>query len=127
MRVVALDHVVLAVSDIERSVSWYTALLDVKVERLEEWRAGDAPFVSLRLDAATLIDLLEVDGRDAPQLSVDHVALVVEGVDLSALAARGDLEVEMGPVRLWGARGWGEGVYLRDPDRNRIEIRTYGE
>ncbi len=26
---------------------------------------------------------------------------------------------------LWGAQGYGEGVYVRDPDGNMVELRTY--
>jgi catechol 2,3-dioxygenase-like lactoylglutathione lyase family enzyme len=128
VRVVGLDHVVLAVSDVERSVQWYCDLLDLSTERVDEWRSGSAPFVSLRIDATTVIDLFvaPADNEDsATRAAVDHVALVVTDVDLNELAARPDLEVEMGPARLWGAQGWGEGLYLLDPDGNRIELRTY--
>ncbi len=31
----------------------------------------------------------------------------------------------MGPADLFGARGVGRGLYLRDPDSNRVEQRTY--
>ena len=97
-----IDHNVLCVSDVERSVTWYCDRLGLVAERLEEWRAGDALFVSLRVDAATLIDLLadEPSGRN---------------VDI----------IEMGPASLFGARGQGDGVYVRDPDGYRVEVRTY--
>jgi hypothetical protein len=58
-------------------------------------------------------------------VNVDHLALVVEGVDLDALAASGRFEIEMGPADLFGAQGTGRGVYLRDPDGNRVELRAY--
>ena len=123
MRVEGLDHAVLVVSDVERSVSWYRDLLAVEVERLEEWRDGGAAFVSLRIDPTTIIDLFQ----GAPEGgAISHLALVVTDVDLAEVASRDDLDVEMGPSALWGAQGEGSGVYLKDPDGNRVELRTYG-
>lgn len=58
-------------------------------------------------------------------MGIDHVALVVTDVDLDELARRTDLDVEGRPAVLWGAQGNGRGLYLRDPDRNLIELRTY--
>eukprot|EP01041_Mallomonas_annulata_P019323 gene19322-biopygen12402 len=53
MRVLELDHVVFRVADMERSVQWYRDLLGLEVVRLEEWRRGEAPFVSVRVTADT--------------------------------------------------------------------------
>jgi catechol 2,3-dioxygenase-like lactoylglutathione lyase family enzyme len=121
-RVTGLDHVVLKVADPEVSVEWYGRVLGLQPERLEEWRRGEAPFVSLRIDAGTIIDLLAdpPDGRN-----VDHMALVVDGMDLDALAASGQVEVVVPPMRVWGARGWGHGLYIADPDGHTVELRTY--
>ena len=122
MRVVGIDHIVLRVRDVETSVAWYADRLGMSVERLAEWRRKEALFVSLRVDDATIIDLVE----GAPEgVNVDHVALVVDGVDLVELAASGDWDVEMGPSELSGAQGLGTGVYVRDPDGHRVELRTY--
>jgi catechol 2,3-dioxygenase-like lactoylglutathione lyase family enzyme len=122
MDVIGLDHVVFIVADPEASVRWYSAVLGLGAERLDEWRAGEVPFVSVRVSTTTVIDLLEgaVTGRN-----VDHIALVVQGVDLDEVAARADLEVASGPSRVWGAQGWGRGLYLRDPDGHVVELRTY--
>ena len=121
-RVVGLDHVVLVVRDIERSVRWYAEQLGLEVERLEEWRAGRAPFVSLRVAPGTIIDLLEGD----PEVrNPDHVAFVLEDVDLDELADSGRFEVDRGPADLSGARGTGRAMYVLDPDGQRVELRSY--
>ena len=122
MRVLELDHVVFRVSDMERSVQWYRDLLGLEVVRLEEWRRGEAPFVSVRVTADTIIDLQlgTVDGTN-----VDHVALVVDDVDLAELAASGRFGDVAPPRKLFGARGVGMGIYVRDPDGHGIELRTY--
>lgn len=44
---------------------------------------------------------------------------------VEALAASGRFDVVAGPSDLWGARGQGRGLYVRDPDGNVIELRTY--
>ncbi|MFM7062501.1 MAG: VOC family protein [Actinomycetes bacterium] len=123
MRVTGQDHIVLTVADAERSLAFYAGLLGLAPERLEEWRAGDAPFVSVRVDATTVIDLQE---GERTGVNVDHVALVVEDVDLDELAASGDFKVVRRSGRLWGAQGYGHGMYVADPDGNVVELRTYG-
>jgi catechol 2,3-dioxygenase-like lactoylglutathione lyase family enzyme len=117
------DHVVLVSPQPERLVEWYTTELGLTAERLEPWRRGEVPFVSLRVSDAFLIDI--VAGTPTGR-NVDHLALVVDGVDLDEVAASGRLDVEMGPADLFGARGVGRGLYVRDPDGNRVELRTYG-
>ena len=122
MRVTGIDHYVLHVTDVERSVAWYGAKLGLQPERLDEWRRGEVPFASLRVSESSLIDLLL-----APRTgeNVNHVAFVVTDVDLHALAASGAVDVESGPADLFGARGQGIGLYIRDPDDNLVELRTY--
>lgn len=122
MRTTGIDHYVLHVADAERSVAWYGEVLGLEPERLEDWREGKAPFVSLRVDDSTIIDLLQAERTGE---NVNHVAFVVEDVDLDELAASGSVEVDSGPADLFGARGTGRGLYIRDPDANLVELRTY--
>ena len=90
---------------------------------MEEWREKKVPFVSLRVNEGTLIDLFQGERTGE---NVNHVAFVVEGIDLDELAASGRYTVEMGPADLFGARGNGRGLYIRDPAGNLVELRTYG-
>ncbi|MDP1820687.1 MAG: VOC family protein [Acidimicrobiales bacterium] len=122
MQLVGPDHIVLVSEDPERLVSWYASSLGLEVLRLEEWRRNEVPFVSLRVSPTFLIDVMlgARSGRN-----VDHLALTVAGVDLDELATSGRFEIEMGPADLYGAKGVGRGVYVSDPDGNRVELRTY--
>ena len=122
LRITGFDHVVLRCADVEATLAWYHDLLGLELVRVEEWRAGQVPFPSVRVSDDTIIDLVPGpidDGR------LDHLCLVVEPVDLSALAASGDLDVVEGPVRRFGARGDGTSLYVRDPDGLVVELRHY--
>jgi len=122
MELLGPDHIVLVSPDPERLVSWYAERLPLTVLRLEEWRRNEVPFVSLRVSPTFLIDVMR---GDRTGMNVDHLAVHVAGVDLDELAASGAFEVEMGPADLYGAQGQGRGFYTRDPDGNRLELRTY--
>ena len=122
MRVTGLDHVVLHVADAEVSLAWYEQVLGLEGVRVEEWRRGEVPFVSVRVDPSTIIDLFEGGVDDG---AIDHLALVVTDVDLDALAESGTVDVVTGPAPRWGARGMGRSVYVRDPDGHVIELRVY--
>ena len=125
-RVTGFDHLVLNCGDVEASLAWYTDRLGLEGFRVTEWRSGAAPFPSVRIDETTIIDLL-----DAPRsgVNIDHLCLVLEPTDLRALAASGVFDVVGdGPISgLSGACGVATSLYVRDPDRNVIELRCYEE
>lgn len=123
VRVTGLDHIVLNVADVERSLAWYTGELGLGGERVEEWRNGKAPFPSVRVDETTVIDLVA-----APRTgeNVNHVCLVIEPDGIDDLVNSGRFEVLEGPVERWGAQGVATSVYLWDPDQNLVELRHYG-
>jgi catechol 2,3-dioxygenase-like lactoylglutathione lyase family enzyme len=123
IKVDSLDHVVLNVADVERSLAWYMGELGLPGERVDDWRANEAPFPSVRVDATTVIDLVAAERSGE---NVNHVCLVIEPTDLDALVASGRFQVLQGPVPRWGAQGMAQSVYVRDPDGNMIELRHYG-
>lgn len=124
LRPVAFDHLVLVVADVERSLAWYVDDLGGEPVRVDEWRAGEAFFPSVRFSADTIIDI--IPGERAGQ-NVDHFCVVVEPVDLEAVKSSGRFDVVEGPARRYGARGDGTSLYVRDPDGNVVEIRHYGD
>src|SRR3954451_19833392 len=119
MRVTGLDHIVFDCADVERSVAWWCGELGLEPLRLEQWRRGEAPFVSVRLDEHTIIDLQAAERTGE---NVNHIALTVEDVDLDELASSARFDVIRGPATLYGARGTGRGLYIRDPEGNVIEL-----
>jgi len=122
-RALALDHIVLVVADVERTLTWYTRHVGLTPVRLDEWRGGEAPFPSLRVDAATIIDV--VRGEIGPARGhLDHLCFVVSATDLAALADDPELEV-IDQGERYGARGVGQSIYVHDPDDLLVELRCY--
>ncbi len=124
VKVTGLDHIVLNVADVERSVAWYRDKLGLEVSRLEEWRRGEVPFPSLRIDATTLIDVFALDRTGE---NLNHFAVVVDVDDLQAVIDSGEFELDgpEGPAERFGAQGQGLAIYTLDPDGNTVELRTY--
>ena len=56
-KISAMDHIVLNVPDIDRSMAFYTQVLGLESERWEEFRQGKVPFPSVRVSPETVIDL----------------------------------------------------------------------
>ena len=127
LQVQALDHIVLAVADVGRSLEWYCDRLGLAPVRADEWRAGDVPFPSVRISTDTIIDLIARDAEtDASAPNLDHFCLVVSAEDLQAVRQSDDYEIVRDPdFALFGARGMADGLYIRDPDGNEIELRAY--
>ncbi|MEK7214531.1 MAG: VOC family protein [Chloroflexota bacterium] len=132
--IVEMDHIVLNVADIDRSLAFYTKVLGLGAEREDEWRAGKIGFPSVRINSDTIIDLMTgpVPGATAGQKTqgnLNHYCMVVAGADLAPalehLASNG-VAVHNGPVSRWGAHGRATSVYLLDPDGNEVELRSYG-
>jgi catechol 2,3-dioxygenase-like lactoylglutathione lyase family enzyme len=121
LTVTGIDHIVLQVPEVAPVVAWYRDELGLAVERLEEFEAGQAIFVTVRIDATTIIDVLPGERTGE---NVNHFAVVV-AEDVDELAASGSFDVEIGPADLSGAQGQGRGIYIRDPAGNLVELRSY--
>lgn len=132
IRVTELDHIVLNVADVERTLAFYTDVLGLKGERVLEFREGKVGFPSVRINQRTLIDLNPSNPRGSGgsrEGNLAHFCLVVEKEDFSGIVEylKGhDVQVHQGPVSRWGARGQATSIYFFDPDGNEIEIRCYG-
>jgi catechol 2,3-dioxygenase-like lactoylglutathione lyase family enzyme len=122
MRVVAFDHLVLVVADVERSLEFYIDKLGLEAVRVEEWRDGKVPFPSVRVSPSTIIDIVKGERSES---NVDHFCLVVEPLDWPEVVDSGTFAVVDGPGPRFGARGTAESLYVQDPDKNTIELRYY--
>ncbi|MGR4868923.1 VOC family protein [Variovorax sp. LARHSF232] len=126
MQVTGLDHIVLCVVDVDRTLAFYRNTLGMqpREERPGKW--------SLHF-AGHKISLQEA--RSAPEIARATVpgsgnfCLVTDepiGEVASALRQRG-IDVFVGPVERVGAMGKLLSVYFRDPDGNLVEVSNRSE
>lgn len=129
-----MDHIVVNVEDEEKMIAFYSNVLEFPPERLEDFRAGDAPFPSVRLNSELIIDLFPKkmwqknarigQGRE----NLNHFCIALSKGAWENLMVRlhaNHIDIEEGPVLRWGAQGNGMSIYFRDPEENLIEARYY--
>src|SRR5712692_7846073 len=88
LRITAMDHIVLNVSDIDRSLAFYINVLGLKGERVDQFRRGEVGFPSVRISDTTLIDLMKVETpplTEGASRNLNHYCMVAESLDLTAL------------------------------------------
>jgi catechol 2,3-dioxygenase-like lactoylglutathione lyase family enzyme len=122
IRIESLDHLVLTVADVEATCTFYEEVLGMEVVVFGEGRKA------LRFGAQKIN--LHAAGREfepkaeRPTPGSADLCLIAStpiGAVMEHLLACGVVVVE-GPVRRTGATGPIVSVYIRDPDRNLIEI-----
>lgn len=132
-RMIAMDHIVLNVENMDTIVDFYTNVLGLEAERLEEFRQGKVGFPSVRINADTVIDLFPlkepVPATATPlRTDLNHFCMVLGKEDMPGfidhLKAHGVM-IEEGPATRWGAHGTGISIYFCDPEKRRIEVRYY--
>ena len=129
LRVTALDHFVLRVRDLDRSLAFYRDTLGLTVEFLDEHRAGTRPFVSARA-GSQLIDLVPDSNYD-PDAGLRaggflHLCVRIEGSlheAIEVLRSRHVDLIEETPMPRMGATGMGLSIYVRDPDGYVVELK----
>ena len=132
VKVHALDHLVINVSDVARSAEWYRRILGMEI-RVFDPGAGKPPRTSL-IFGNQKINVRPRDADKVEWFTADHEAAGSD--DLCFLtASRPDqvvahleacgVTIEEGPVARQGARGTLRSVYCRDPDGSLIEISSY--
>ena len=131
VKITEMDHIVLRTRDVEESLRFYTEVLGLQPERVEQWRAGEIRFPSARLNADTIIDFFASDniplGQDGPK-NQDHFCMVIDYTDMEELKERFEdlgVEIQAGPGKRWGSHGDGISLYIYDPDDNVVELRHY--
>jgi len=118
--VTGLDHVVLRVANIDRSIEFYVKVLGCPVER----RLESIGLVQLRA-GTSMIDLVPCGPGEEPGRNMDHYAVRIAKMDVPAVTAHLERNgIAVGPVlRRYGAEGYGSSIYVTDPDGNTVELK----
>jgi catechol 2,3-dioxygenase-like lactoylglutathione lyase family enzyme len=122
-----LDHVVVAVSEWERSNAFYRDVLGAELVALGPGRFAYA-FGDQRLNVhGPGTDAGDLVARDPVRPGNSDLCLEWPGPAEEAVEhLRGHgVRIEAGPVERPGARGRGRSVYFRDPDGTLLELISY--
>lgn len=125
MKVVGIDHFVLTVASIERTVDFYCRVLGMTVETF-----GPQKRTALRFGPHK-INLHQVDNTFDPKAehptmgSADLCFLVDDIEAVETQLARCNVPVLVPRSTRTGARGPLTSIYVRDPDLNLVELSAY--
>ena len=122
-----IDHIVLTVTDIERSIEFYQRVLGMEPVTFGEGRRA-LRFGSQKIN-------LHQSGKEYepkanyPQPGSADLCFVTDGSlagVIEHIYACGEAIID-GPVARTGALGPMQSIYLRDPDGNLLEVAAYGD
>jgi len=122
MRVQRIDHVVLTVRDLERTIAFYERALGMTAVSFGEGRRALA-FGDQKLNLHQAGNEFEPRARQPAPGAID--VCFTTDVPLDEVAAHlrtCSIEIELGPVDKVGARRALRSLYFRDPDGNLIEV-----
>ena len=89
VKITEMDHIVLRSKDVEVSLKFYTEVLGMKAERVEQWRSGEIRFPSARINADTIIDFFGSDQEPISKDGIknqDHFCMVIEPTDMEPVS-----------------------------------------
>ncbi len=127
MKISSVDHLVLTVRDIERSVSFYTGVLGMEKQVSATGRISlhfGNQKINLHLAGSEFLPCAKLPtpgSADICLLVKQPIAAVCRELD------KRQTELIEGPVTRMGAAGQLTSVYIRDPDGNLLELARYDE
>jgi len=132
VKVNALDHIVINVADVARTVEWYAKVLGMEARVFDPGHGkpvrtslvfGDQK-INVRPRHADKIDWFTAEHEMAGSDDLCFLTSSPPEEVVAHLKACG-VGIEEGPVTKQGARGAIRSVYCRDPDGSLIEISSY--
>jgi catechol 2,3-dioxygenase-like lactoylglutathione lyase family enzyme len=132
VKVHALDHLVINVSDVARSAEWYRKILGMEVRVFDPGQGKPVRTslifgnqkINVRPRDADKVEWFTADHQAAGSEDLCFLTKATPQAVVEHLKACG-VAIEEGPVAKQGARGTLRSVYCRDPDGSLIEISSY--
>jgi len=125
MKINRLDHFVLTVADIEATVAFYTQVLGMTEVSFGAGRRA-LTFGSSKINLHERGREFEPKAEHPVPGSADICLIVDDDIpDVIAQLGAAGVPIEEGPVERTGATGPIVSCYLRDPDRNLVELSNY--
>lgn len=121
-KILGIDHIVLRTNHIEKMLFFYCEILGCPIEKIQkeigltQLRAGDS-----------IIDIIEVQHKLVGGLqNIEHFCLRVNPfnrADLESFFQENGIELSRYGNR-YGAQGYGESFYIKDPEGNEVELKA---
>ncbi|MDX8567748.1 VOC family protein [Elizabethkingia sp. HX XZB] len=125
MRITSIDHIVLTVTDIEKTVQFYTEVLGFELITFGDNRKA-LRFGNQKINLHQKGREFEPKALFPTSGSADICFITETSIEdvLKELQAK-NIQITEGIVERTGALGKIRSVYLRDPDSNLIELSNY--
>ena len=129
LQALGIDHVVLRVAELDRSLDFYCRILGFELDRARD----ELGLYHIRA-GRSMIDLVPVEGQlgskggPAPGVdgnNMDHFCLRIEPFDEDIILKHlhdAGVPAEAAVMR-YGAEGDGPSIYVADPDGNTVELK----
>ena len=123
----SIDHIVLTIKDINKTIYFYCNILGMK---LEEFKVGNNSEIRKCLKFGNqkinihVYDNLIKPGAKFPRPGTGDICFISD-IDVSVWKnkfIKNSINIEHGPTKQIGAEGYLLSIYVRDPDENLIEI-----
>lgn len=125
MKIQSIDHIVLTVVDIDKTIDFYTNILGFKVETFGDNRKA-LTFGNQKINLHQKGKEFEPKAENPTSGSADLCFISETNIEevLEELKLK-NIEIIEGIVDRTGALGKIKSVYFRDPDLNLIEVSNY--
>lgn len=125
MEIERLDHIVLTIKDLNKTILFYSEILGMKSVNFNNGRIA-LHFGKQKINIHILGQEIEPKAHLAKPGTADLCFITPTPMgEVMDILKRNNIEIIEGPVERIGATGTLFSIYLRDPDLNLIELSNY--
>ena len=122
-----IDHVVITVTDVNKSIHFYSNILGMELQEFlsttDNVKRKSLKFGTQKINLHEATKLFKPHAHNPLPGTMDICFLSEINVnDWIKIFDKFDIKIEDGPVIKTGANGTIKSIYVRDPDKNLIEI-----